>query len=222
MDYFIDFANYKDSEVYFPNAGLVHIKRGQHIFGTPQLSGFLRLSRSLTRRKLKILKNIGFLIIKSTNRYSIATIINYDTYQPIELQTDQPEVIQPASNRPATGQQPATPNKDKKEKKVKNKEVSGSFDPPSEEILKEASIKKINTEIETVTEKLYQEKIFPKVHAFKNKMFKKSQNERAILHTLSRCYLKRKFDKSGAWGYCMKIMQVENGNYNESDYNKTA
>ena len=83
-------------------------------------------------------------------------------------------------------------------------------------------VPKINSEIETVTEKLYQEKIFPKVHAFKNKMLKKNQNERAILHTLSRCYLKRKFDKSGAWGYCMKIMQVENGNYNESDHNKTA
>jgi hypothetical protein len=99
---------------------------------------------------------------------------------------------------------------------------SGVFTPPSKEILKEASIRKINAEIETITEKLYQEKIFLKVHAFKNKMLKINQNERAIFHTLSRCYLKRNFEKGGAWGYCMKIMQVENGNYNESDYNKTS
>lgn len=33
MDFFIDFANYKDSEVFFPNVGVIPLKRGQHIFG---------------------------------------------------------------------------------------------------------------------------------------------------------------------------------------------
>ena len=99
---------------------------------------------------------------------------------------------------------------------------SGTFVPPSKEILTEASIKKINSDIEKLCERLYKHKIFVKVYAFKNKMLKTNKNERAILHTLSRCYLKRKFEKGGAWGYCMKIMQVENGNYNESDHNKTS
>ena len=118
MDYFIDFANYKDSEVYFPNAGLIPLKRGQHIFGTPQIADFLRANRGRIRRKLIILKNIGFLTIRTTNRYSIATIINYDTYQSRTIESDQPNDISPASSRPSNDQLPATPNKDQKDKKA--------------------------------------------------------------------------------------------------------
>jgi len=138
MSYFIDFANYKDSEVYFPNAGLIPLKRGQHIFGTPQLSAFLGWDRNRTRRKLKILKNINFLTIQTTNRYSIATVINYNTYQPTDHENDQPENQQPTSRRPADDQQMTTPNKvknsnkDKKgNKKESRKSKKQTFDPQS-------------------------------------------------------------------------------------------
>jgi hypothetical protein len=97
----------------------VPLKRGQHIFGTPQTSDFLRIDRSRLRRKLKSLENIGFLTIKTTNRYSVATIINYDTYQPSDQPADQQDDIQTTSRRPADDQQTTTPNKDKKVKKVK-------------------------------------------------------------------------------------------------------
>jgi len=124
MDYFIDFANHRDSNVYFPGCGLIPLKRGQHIFGTPQISAFLGWDRSLTRRKLKILKNIGFLTIRSTNKYSIATIINYDTYQANDYEIDHQTDPCPTSKRPANDQQTTTPNKlknvnnDKNEKKT--------------------------------------------------------------------------------------------------------
>jgi hypothetical protein len=119
MDYFIDFANYKDSEVYFPNVGMISLKRGEHIFGTPQTSEFLRIDRSRLRRKLKILENIGFLTIRSTNKYSIATVINYDIYQPQETPDDHQSDQQMTSRRPSNDQQTTTPNKDNKEKKEK-------------------------------------------------------------------------------------------------------
>ena len=89
MEYFIDHANYKDTEIYFPNIGLIPLKRGQHIFGTLKLAEFMGVDRQRVRSKLKILKNIEFLTIKSTNRYSIATIINYDTYNPLKNETNQ-------------------------------------------------------------------------------------------------------------------------------------
>lgn len=106
-----------------------------------------------------------------------------------------------------------------REKELKEYEA---FSLPSNEQINESSILKINSDIEIICQKLYEEKIFPKVHAFKNQMLKKNQNERAVLHALSRCYIKKKFDKKGAWGYCLNIMKVENGNYNEREHQKTA
>ena len=51
-------------------------------------------------------------------------------------------------------------------------------------------------------------------------MLKRKINPRTILHTLTRCHVKRKFDESGPWGYCVEIIKVEDGNYNERDYQK--
>jgi hypothetical protein len=72
-----------------------------------------------------------------------------------------------------------------------------------------------------VCKKLTDEKIFPLAIKFKNSMLKENKNIRAILHTLSRCYLKKEFS-AGAWAYCKKIIDIENGNYNEADYQKTT
>lgn len=117
MDYFIDHANYKDTEVYVKGAGLVTIKRGQHIFGTLSLADLMGVDRQRIRTKLKILKNINFLTIKPTNRFSIATIINYNTYNPQEETTNQQIDQQLTSHKPATNQQLTTPKEYKKDKK---------------------------------------------------------------------------------------------------------
>jgi hypothetical protein len=37
MDFFIDHANYKDTEIYFPNVGTIPVKRGQRVFGKEAL-----------------------------------------------------------------------------------------------------------------------------------------------------------------------------------------
>ena len=73
--------------------------------------------------------------------------------------------------------------------------------------------------INSVSEALYRSGKFPKVHAFKNKMLKDAKNHNALLHALNQ--VQRLPIKAGAWAYCTKIMQIENGNYNEADYVKT-
>lgn len=135
MDYFIDHANHKNSNVYFPNVGVIPVKRGQHIFGTPQLSDFLRWDRGRTRRKLKILKSIGFLTIKTTNKYSIATVIKYDTYNPQGNPNDHQNDKQTTSRRPADDQQMTTPKEYKEYKEYKEK----SF-PDYQTIIREAIV----------------------------------------------------------------------------------
>ena len=100
MDYFIDFANYKDRDVYLKNVGVVCVKRGQHLFGTRALADFFNVGRQQLRTTLKKLETIGFLTRKITHHYSIATVINYDTYQ------DAPGEANPPTNPPLTHGQP--------------------------------------------------------------------------------------------------------------------
>lgn len=110
MEYFIDFANHKDSEIYFPNVGVIPLKRGQHIFGTQQLAEFIGIGRQRIRSKLKLLEKLNFLTIKSTNKYSIATVINYDIYNPQAEADNQQNKKRATSTQPALNQHLTTPN----------------------------------------------------------------------------------------------------------------
>ena len=75
----------------------------------------------------------------------------------------------------------------------------------------------MTTEIDEICKALYDQKIFPKVYAFKNTQLKRHKNPDAILHALRACSVKKNFQR-GAWAYCEKIMQIENGNYNEREF----
>lgn len=91
MDYFIDHANYEATERFFPNYGLLKLDRGQLPFGIPSLAKYLKTTEKRIRSRLEILKKTDFLAIQTTNRFSIATILNYDKYNPrvdIKGQTD--------------------------------------------------------------------------------------------------------------------------------------
>lgn len=97
-----------------------------------------------------------------------------------------------------------------------------SFRLPSQEEISESSILKLNEDLDKITYELYSKGIFPKVYSFKNKMLKDGKNERAIIHTLSRCYLKKKFKNDDPWAYCTQIINIEDGNFNEREYHKTS
>lgn len=84
---------------------------------------------------------------------------------------------------------------------------------------------KIESEIFELCEKLHKEKIYTKAHVFANTMLKQKTNPRAILHALTRCYIKAQAQPfedhhKAPWGYCLQVLKVENGNYNEADYRK--
>jgi len=107
-------------------------------------------------------------------------------------------------------------------KKLKEyKETSSLKGSPTFDEIENASMKKIREQIKVACDDLYEQGIFQKVFAWKNKMQKAGYSDRAILHTLTKCLIKRSFDGvGGAWGYCTKIISVENGNYNERDFRK--
>jgi hypothetical protein len=95
------------------------IRRGQVIFGRLKWAEKTGISEQGLRTCLKKLKLTGEIDIKSTNKYSIVTILNYDEYQ-CRRDRDQP-ADQPTTNQQVTSDQPHR-KKVKNVKKVKNKE----------------------------------------------------------------------------------------------------
>ncbi len=96
------------------------IKRGQTITGRVELAKTLKMSEQEVRTALKKLKKTKEITIKSTNKFSVVTLVNFEVYQ--DKQHDkQPTTNQQATNRqPASNQQLTTPKERKKDKKEEN------------------------------------------------------------------------------------------------------
>ncbi len=103
----------------------VQINTGQLITGRLKLAAETGLSERQIRTCLTNLKKSGEIFIKTTNRYSVITICNYDTYQSKEEVSDQQSDQQTTSKRPADDQQSTT---NKNEKNLNNEK---EFDKPS-------------------------------------------------------------------------------------------
>lgn len=85
----------------------IPLQAGQFIFGRVQAAKDLAMSEWKIRNCLDFLKKAGNLTIKTTNKFSIITIVNWDTYQG-------DSIAKPPAKPPTNRQQPAT------EKNVKN------------------------------------------------------------------------------------------------------
>jgi len=180
----------------------VVLNPGQFLFGRKSASMDTGLGQQTIRTALKMLISNQQVLVKSTNKYSIITIINWDTYQPQEIETNQQITSKLTHKKPTNNQQITT---DKNDKNVKELNTS----PADAGLI---------SKIDEVAEQLYRSQKFPKVHAFKNKMLKEVKNPRALLDTLVNFARIPHVKGDGAWAYCTKVMQIENGNYNEQDY----
>lgn len=111
----------------------VPVKRGQLITGRKSLSKNTGISQRKIRTCLNRLKMTNEISIKTTNKFSIITIINWDKYQG----NDKKRPAERPANGPTTDQQSTTP---KEYKNIKNIDIAAS--PPSTFSLKE-EIKKL-------------------------------------------------------------------------------
>ena len=91
-------ANYADTKW----QGKV-IKRGQILTTTPKIMEALRLTEQQARTCIGRLKSTGEITCKSTNKYTIITICNYDRYQDVNFENNGQNNGQ--ANTPATDKQ---------------------------------------------------------------------------------------------------------------------
>lgn len=81
---------------------IVHLMPGQFIFGRRKAAEETGLSEREVRTILAFLINAGNLTIKTTNKYSVITIVNWPIYQSVNNENDQQNDQQVTSNRPHT------------------------------------------------------------------------------------------------------------------------
>lgn len=102
----------------------IEVKRGQLLTGRKSISEKTGISQRSVRTSLKRLKSTGEITVKTTNKFSIITLCNYETYNPYDSkndqQTDQQTDQQVTSKRPANDQQVTTNKNYKNEKNEKN------------------------------------------------------------------------------------------------------
>lgn len=111
-------ANYKETKF----RGYV-IPVGSVVIGRKALAEQLCLSEQEIRTALSHLKSSNDIVTRTTNKFTIATITNYKTYQCCEQQ-HQPTNNQPStSHQPTINQQLTTSKEGKKDKKVR-KEIT--------------------------------------------------------------------------------------------------
>lgn len=119
----------------------VFLSPGQFIFGRKAASIELAMTERGVRTCIESLSKSQNVTIKTTNKFSIITIINWDTYQEEKEKT----TIKTTNNRPTTDQQLTTNKNDKNEKNEKNKplplkkflisRIQNGFTPHSEKII---------------------------------------------------------------------------------------
>lgn len=96
-------ANHQDGYVIVVGLQRITLKPGQFVFGRKKAAEETGLSEQEIRTIIAFLKKIEFLTIKTTNKFSVISIINWPLYQAAY------DINQPA-NQPTTNQQLTTNN----------------------------------------------------------------------------------------------------------------
>lgn len=119
---------------------VVHLQKGQFVFGRKRASEELRLKESTVRDYVKLLEKLGTIDIKSDNKFSVITVVNWAIYQNDEEISDSKNDKKSTTNqhqmdnKSTSNQQQINTNKnvkneknDKNEKNEKNVVVGDDF-----------------------------------------------------------------------------------------------
>jgi hypothetical protein len=109
----------------------VKIERGQILTGLNSLHKETNISYQTLRTCLKRLERTNEINIQSTNKYSIITICNFESYQGVQSPTNNQSNKELTINQQATNIQLTTNKKEETEDTKKKKRTNKEFIPPS-------------------------------------------------------------------------------------------
>jgi len=108
----------------------ITIEKGQFVTGVNKLSSEIGLTTQKVRTALKKLEKTNEIIVKSTNKNSLITVCNYDSYQGKEATNQQSNNNQITINQQSINNQITTTKKEKKVNK-ENNDKKTTAKPPS-------------------------------------------------------------------------------------------
>jgi len=108
-------AGYQEKEIIIGRQK-IHLDKGQFLIGGIKAEETLKIARTTIYYWLKFLQDEKMVDIKKTNKYTVITILNWEQYQGVDIKS--------TSNVTSDGQQMDTNNKDKKEEKEYNNNIS--------------------------------------------------------------------------------------------------
>lgn len=110
-------ANHKPNEIIFNNE-LVRIERGSFITGRFEIAKDLKMNPASVYKNLKKLEKLSYISLNSNNKFTMLTVIKYNSYQDRVTTTEQQ-----SNNKVTTKEQQSNTNnndnKENKEKKTK-------------------------------------------------------------------------------------------------------
>lgn len=111
-------ASHKD-HTHLVGTQVVNLKAGQMVFGRESWSKRLKIKESTLYRYMKLLETLNIVEIKTNNKFSIVTVVNWGVYQDSNNQSEQQ-----MDNKRTTDEQQMDTNKNvKNEKNEKNKDI---------------------------------------------------------------------------------------------------
>ncbi|HCZ8035934.1 TPA: DnaD domain-containing protein [Staphylococcus aureus] len=131
-------ANHSEAKVPIGNQ-IVTVERGQRLTSILTLSDLFNWSRFKVKTFLDLLESDGMLEVKTTSKYTLITIVNYDFYQSEQGRNQHQNDIKPTSKQHQSNINPTSKqhqtntnnndNKDNNEKNVNNeKKKAAAFD----------------------------------------------------------------------------------------------
>ncbi|HCX2606153.1 TPA: DnaD domain-containing protein [Staphylococcus aureus] len=111
-------ANHSKAKVPIGNQ-IVTVERGQRLTSILTLSDLFNWSRFKVKTFLDLLESDGMLEVKTTSKYTLITIVNYDFYQSEQGRNQHQNDIKPTSKQHQTNTN-NNDNKDNNEKNVNN------------------------------------------------------------------------------------------------------
>jgi predicted transcriptional regulator len=142
----------------------IELSRGQFITGREKIKSETGIPESTIRTCIERLKKSDVITVKTTNKYSIITVCNYDSYQQVKIendqqndqQKDQQKDQQNANKTPTKRQQNTTTNNDNN---YNNKNKESVFVEPTKKITPQTVDEEINyTEVEATKKETEQGK----------------------------------------------------------------
>lgn len=164
---------------------VIHLKPGQIATGRKKIAQCTDLNENKVYRALTVLKSLGNIEIKATNKYSIITVVNWDKYQDenVKRTSSEQQNNSKTTTEEQQGDSKRTQHKNgKNEKKEKNIYICSFFQSVWDEYPKKLGKNKVTKAAMEQLEEAGETAVMDAVRRYVEKIKRDGTEEKYIMH----------------------------------------